>query len=152
MKKVFLIIISVLCIFCLTGCGKKKVSVEEFLSVTGKYGYIPSDVTSEAQKGNPKIVQSISLVSNNGIEIQFHVLEDMNSTLNKYTVTQRNVESYRIEGYLFSTDATTNYESYALNTKDNYYYVSRVDETLLYIKGNYKDKDEIVKFIEEIGY
>ena len=151
MKKFILIIISVLCIFCLTGCGKKKVSVEEFLSVTGKYGYIPSDVTSEAQKSNPKIVQSISL-NNNTIEIEFHVLEDMNSALNKYTIIQRNVESYRMEGYLFSTDATTNYESYALNTKDNYYYVSRVDETLLYIKGDYKDKDEIVNFVEEIGY
>lgn len=152
MKRFLLFFICTVCIFCLTGCGKKKISVEELLNVTGKYGYIPSDVTVDAQNRNSKIVKSIYLTNNDDIEIKFSILQDMNSALNQFTITQRDVETYKEDGYLYSTEATTNYESYALNTKENYYYISRVDETYLYIKCNYKKKDEIIKFVEEIGY
>lgn len=152
MKKVLLILVGLVFILCLTGCGKKKITVDELLNVTGKLGYIPTDVTSDAQQQFSKIVQSIHLTDNDGIEIEFSILEDINSTLNKYNIKQREVEKYKQDGFLYSTESTTNYESYALNTKEKYFYISRVDETYLYIKCDYEDKEEIVSFVEEIGY
>ena len=152
MKRLSLLLISFFCIFCLTGCGKKRISVDEFLDVAGKYGYSSSDVTETDVRDNEKIIQSISTVDGDTIDINFIIFQDMNSCYNKYVSVQKQVEKNKQQGYLYSIDSTTNYESYTLNTADYFYYVSRVDETFLYIKGDYKKKDVIINFVNEFNY
>lgn len=152
MKKFLIFMVIIISSLFLTGCGKKEIDVNDFLSVAGRYSYISEDITNKDKENNPKIVQSISTTNNSDIEIKFIVFEDLNSAFNKYSIIQKEVEKLKQQDYLFSNVSETNYESYALNTKENYYYVARLDKTFLYIKGSYKDKDEIVSFVEEIGY
>lgn len=152
MKKFLIFMVIIISSLFLTGCGKKEIDVNDFLSVAGRYSYISEDITNKDKENNPKIVQSISTTNNSDIEIKFIVFEDLNSAFNKYSIIQKEVEKLKQQDYLFSNVSETNYESYALNTEENYYYVARLDKTFLYIKGSYKDKDEIVSFVEEIGY
>ena len=152
MKKFLIFMVIIISSLFLTGCGKKEIDVNDFLSVAGRYSYISEDITNKDKENNPKIVQSISTTNNSDIEIKFIVFEDLNSAFNKYSIIQKEVEKLKQKDYLFSNVSETNYESYALNTEENYYYVARLDKTFLYIKGSYKDKDEIVSFVEEIGY
>ena len=152
MKKFLIFMVIIISSLFLTGCGKKEIDVNDFLSVAGRYSYISEDITNKDKENNPKIVQSISTNNNSDIEIKFIVFEDLNSAFNKYSIIQKEVEKLKQQDYLFSNVSETNYESYALNTEENYYYVARLDKTFLYIKGSYKDKDEIVSFVEEIGY
>lgn len=152
MKKFLIFTVIIISSLFLTGCGKKEIAVNDFLSVAGRYSYISEDITNKDKENNPKIIQSISTTNNIDIEIKFIVFEDLNAAFNKYSIIQKEVEKFKQQGYLFNNLSETNYESYALNTEENYYYVARLDKTYLYIKGSYKSKDEIVSFVEEIGY
>ena len=152
MKKILFFVVIIISSLILSGCGKKEITVNDFLSVAGRYGYISEDITNKDKVNNPKIVQSISVSNNSDININFIVFEDLNAAFNKYSIIQKEVEKFKQQGYLFNNVSETNYESYTLNTKENFYYVARLEKTYLYIKGNYKSKDEIVSFVEEIGY
>ena len=152
MKKILFFVVLIISSLFLSGCGKKEITVNDFLSVAGRYGYISEDITNKDKVNNPKIVQSISVSNNSDININFIVFENLNAAFNKYSIIQKEVEKFRQQGYLFNNISETNYESYTLNTEENYYYVARLEKTYLYIKGNYKSKDEIVSFVEEIGY
>ena len=45
-----------------------------------------------------------------------------------------------------------NYDTYTLTTSLKYYYLCRVENTLLYVKVDLTHKKDVKKFIDKLGY
>lgn len=152
-KKIALaVIVSVLTLFILTGCGNKKaISTETFESVSKKHGNEITDLTEQYKDyGNFKNV----MISKHGDDwkIEFYVLDSEESASNMFSV---NKESFLKEKGNTNTESSIksgNHESYTLTSNGYYMHLYRIDNTLLYVKVRKENKAAAQKLIKDLGY
>ncbi len=51
-----------------------------------------------------------------------------------------------------SASSSSKFEKYKLTTKDHFLYIARIENTVILINAGIEDKEEVEKFIKEIGY
>jgi len=68
-----------------------------------------------------------------------------NTNKSKYESEKANVSSS-------TTSNMKNYSTYSLNTNGTYKYLSRIDNTLVYVDVDEDYKDDVKEIMKEIGY
>ena len=151
-RNILLVIISFVLLLTLTGCMDKTVkNTSDFKSLSEKYKYTISDVTSQ-YSDNKKVKNAIVAKSSQDYQIEFFVLEDEGSAgimfyNNKFTFDRNKSGSSSVY-----SSSNPNYQNYSLTNNNQYMYICRVKNTLLSVNIPSNYKDNVNKFIEEFGY
>ena len=151
-NKLLLGIILLSTIVLLTGCGNKKsIDVEGFTKIAKDKGYEVVDV-SEQYSAYSYIKSGTVATSSNEWQVEFYVLEDEAGAKNMYNINKAKFENEKRSSKTYSEVNIKNYSTYTLKANNQYMYLSRVDDTLIYCNVKTKYEKEAQEFIKELGY
>ena len=150
-KKVSLIVLLGICLITLTGCLSKKVmSTDDFTIFAESKEMKVVDAISQYEEYEHVTEATIALAE--AWQVEFYVLVDEDSAIGMYDTNVAKFEA-RKQGASSETSAEMlNYDSYSLTTGGNYMYVSRVENTIIYVDVEDEYKEDVKTFIEEMGY
>jgi len=158
-KKVFIIasisavvIAAMIILFSCFG-PKKPITAQEFSSAARSFGYRVS-VDTELENAYAYVENvRVAIDYKDDYEIEFVVFRDSDYASDIFAIAEKN---YWELGFVSKTVGTPeydpDYETCSVSTFDSFYYASRIDNTLLIAEVGIEDKDEVKKFVEEIGY
>ena len=134
----------------LTGCvNKKAVTTNEFINVVKSNGYEVKDVKDQF---NYDYIKEATLAINDDYQIEFYVLDNASNAKKMFESNKQIFESYKSG---VSTEASSNVgnnSTFTLNSNGYYMYLSRIDNTLLYIRVESKYKDNVKSIVSKLGY
>lgn len=150
MKKIFIILLILLCF----GCGKiqSPITLEEFQDNCDKnelYFYDISDNFKESQK----VIQA-GMASTSVWHIEFYIFNEEDDAIEAYESNKQNFLDVKKESTTF-TDSDKSYNNkvtYSLTTNTTYYYISRIDETMIFVQVPVEYRGRVKKFHESLGY
>lgn len=150
-KKYLLLIICLLTLFTLTGCSKKKViTTNEFKTIAQNYGY--SIETPSQNNDYDNINETIIASKPSGIQVKYYVLNSTNDAKNMFTDNKKYFKTFRGNTTIESSINIFNYSSYSITSNNNYMYICRIENTLLYVKVEETFKSEVKDFIKALNY
>lgn len=146
MKKVLVLLLSIL---LLTGCGEKKSSLEEgeFYSIMTKKGYQVYD-----DKDNFEFVNHAYVILESDLKIVFVEGKSKVDIEGIFVDQCNNVYNKVLEGYDDLKKSGKNWSTLSIKDSQNYYYVSLVDDTYLYIEGSLDKENKINRIIDLLKY
>ena len=152
MKKKILLVLLYLCfVLTLGGCGKKTVlTTEQFKNVTEQRQMTTADVSS--QYSSYEYVKEATVATNGNYQIEFYVLDNEENAGKMFDINYNSFESYKGTTSAYSEYNLSNYHTYSLATNGKYYYIARVDNTLLYVNAEDEYKEEIKTIVKNLGY
>lgn len=146
MKKVLIILFGVL---LLTGCGQTKTSLAdgEFSSLMSESGYTVYD-----DKENFSFAEHAYVVLEKDLKVVF-VEGKRKADIEGIFIDQcNNVYQKVLEDYDDFKSSGSNWSTLKIKDSQNYYYVSLVDNTYLYIEGSIEKERKINKIIDLLNY
>ena len=147
-KKILLGILCFVMVISLTGClSKEAITTSKFIGVSRKHNYILGDVTSQYETYGS--IKEATVSQADGFQIEFYVFESEKDAKGMFSANKTKFS--KTSGTNFSAKVG-NYETFKLTNDDNYMYLCRVDNTLIYVNADAKYKDQIKEFINELGY
>ena len=145
------IIGALLVIFSFLNKEKTSITADTFSDIMEDKGYILKDSTSLfAEYGS--IVTKSFVAQKNGYQIEFYQLSDAENAISMYNTNKAKFESQKTNSSTSATASMNNYNTYSLTTNEKYKYVSRIDNTLVYLDVSETYKDEVKDIMKEIGY
>ena len=87
-----------------------------------------------------------------GWKVEFYELTSSDSAEEMFDTNKALFEKEKTKNSSDASSNIRNYNTYSLTTSLNYYYLSRVDNTLLYVKVDLSHKKDVKKFIDKLGY
>ena len=149
-KKLCLIGVLFLTIIVLCGCGNKKaITTRDFKNITEQSGLDTIDAIDQVVGES---IKEVTLAYNDDYKLEFYVLDSLTSAKNMYEHNKNIFEGRKsgISKYL-STDLG-NFNTYMLESGGYYMYLSRIDNTLLYVDVLDIHKDKIKEIVKDLGY
>jgi len=129
--------------------NKEPISLTEYEVIAKSNGYlIYADETLKKEYDYIKKV-SIAVDEKDDYQIELFVLENSFYSKEIFESNKSNLQKTA------STSTSVNspkYEKYSASTSDNYLYIARIDNTVLFANVGIEHKDEVKEFIKEIGY
>lgn len=155
MKKILLGVICILSLFLLTGCVKKTViTSEEFKTKVQEYNLTIQDST-EQYNTHKDIVKEVTLAINeeSNWQIEFYTITNATEAKKMFQANYQKFEAYKENSMSSSTEVNMlNYNTYAQTTETKYSYISRVENTLLYVDVPISAQEDVKVIIETLGY
>ena len=130
---------------------KKPISNSEFYSIAKSNGF-------EVKEYSVPMIQQYNAIgsysySKDNYDIIFIQFSDILNALNVYQIYANDMESLGDSGiYTSSSVNTSSYSKSTLSNSSKYYYVIRVENTLLVIDANANYKDKVKKLVKDMGY
>jgi len=159
MKKV-LIIIGII-VIVLGGIGviafnalnkeKTPISADIFNTTMESKGYVMTDSTSQFAQ-YPNYMKESYVAQKTGYQIEFYELTSVENAISMYNTNKTKFESQKSNASASATASINNYSTYSLTTNGKYKYLSRIDNTLIYIDVDESYKDIVKDIMKEIGY
>lgn len=152
-KNIFLkITLCLMIIILLTGCkNKKAINSNDFKEKATSNNYIVSDITSQFKKS--KIVENAVTANKLGAwVVEFYTLKNDSNAKYMFNYNKEKASSEKVKNSKEVSSSSGNFSTYSLTNNGYYIYICKVDNTLLYTKVNEQYKDEVNKFIQELGY
>ena len=154
MKKKGLLFSALLFAFLIlfTGCSKKKaITSDEFKSKAEAEGYTVTDVQSQyASYGY--INQAFVASSADGYQIEFYVLSDKDYAKSMFETNKSIIENVNGNNKVKTEVNLSNYSKFAITTSTKYGYLSRIDNTLIYVNTTKENKNKVSSFIKKLKY
>lgn len=159
MKKV-LIVIAVLvlviggvslAIFNSLNKTKTSISADTFSSIMEDKGYAVIETTSQFEQ-YPNYVSKSYLAQKDDYQIEFYELTSEENAISMYNANRAKFESQKTNVSAQTSVSINNYSTYSLTTNGKYKYLSRIDNTLVYIDVYENYKDVVKDLMEEIEY
>ena len=150
MKKIVLLL--VISLFLITGCGSKTaITAEDFKGTLEQdyeiYNLLEND-QYEYLEGNYTIYFGEELLS----RLDFYQLSDLEHAVYFYQENQKTVSDNQSDSVSEKEQSGDNYKKYTLETADTYYVVEYVDKTALYAEVDLEYKEELNNILDELGY
>ena len=152
LKRIGMLAICIMALFTLTGCENKDViSKDDFISEAKKNDLITVDVTS--QYSSYEYIKSATIAKNsNEWQIEFYVLDDADNAKSMFNTNKNIFENSKDNNSAELSKNMGNYSIYELISDGYFMYISRVENTLLYVKVKTTYKDTVKAIIKELGY
>ena len=160
MKKVLIIILIIIAVIVIgvgvliASLNKEKVAItaDTFKSTMEAKGYIVSDVTSQfAQYGN-YITKAYVAQNGTDYQIEFYELSNLDNATNFYNANKTKFESQKGNASSSYNASMKNYSTYSVTTNGKYKFVSRVDNTVVYVDVDTTYQNDVKSIIKELGY
>lgn len=144
------LLLCILVLFVLTGCGKKEVlTTEKFEEVLTKEGFSVTDVTSVL---DDKTIKSV-LTANNGIyQIEFYVTGNDKRAKEIYESNRNAFKENETKSSKQKEISKTDYEKYTFELENQYQVIIRNKNTMVYASLNSDNKKSLNKIIDKLNY
>jgi len=148
-RNIFLSIICVLSIFLTTGCSKEKIDSEKFLSILQENEYITYSQSKEVISPDTKELY----IGNKGDDILIEYYTFVNEEFAKkyYESKIDNYDNISVKKTRLMSNGT-NYNKYTLVANDKFFFLSRIDDTLIILISDEDKKNESEDIINKLGY
>jgi hypothetical protein len=148
MKK-FKILFLLLLVVLVTGCSKEKtaISSSDFVSIITEQGFSPYD-----DKDNFDYVEHAYVAKKNDITVVFIEGKKKVDIEGTYLDQCENVYKKVLEDNESHSTSGSNWSTLKIYDSSNYYYVSLIDNTYVYIEGSIDRKSKIERIIDALGY
>ena len=137
----------------ISGCGKNRsaISAEAFSAVMEKAGLEVKDITSDYPSD---YVDKALLAANTAGTFQF---EYFNVATPEYAAADFNDNMNQLQANKSSASSQTNlqignYGYYSLAEKDQFYVITRIEDTFIYVNAPKANMDEVKDIITSLGY
>ena len=141
----------ILVVFYTLNKEKTPISADTFSTTMQSNGYIVIDSTIQfAQYGN--LMSKSYIAQKVGFQIEFYELSSEENAISMYDTNKTIFESQKSNASASSTVSMKNYSTYSLSTNGKYKYLSRIDNTLIYVDVDNTYKDIVKEIVKEIGY
>lgn len=151
-KKIIIGIIAILGLFTLTGCNNKKaLNANDFVDLVEQNNYITTNIINDFN--NYPQIKSAFIIQNKDMTYQIEYYE-LDTVENTKTFYEGNIKVFKQQENIKKKNKveTDNYQKYTQETDTVYSFISRIDNTIIYLTVDMKYKDEVNKLIEKIGY
>lgn len=160
MKKGVIIVLIILAVIIVGVCilvgslNKEKVSItaDDFKTTMQAKGYTVSDVTSQFSQYGNYISKAYVAQDGTKYQIEFYELSNLDNATNFYNTNKAKFESQKGNASSSYTASMKNYSTYSITTNGKYKFVSRVDNSVVYIDANTIYQDSIKSVVKELGY
>ena len=151
-RNIILSVIGFLSIFLLTGCfSKKAISTNEFRNKASNYNFEVVDVAGQyADYGYVK--EATVAKSSNNWQVEFYVLSTNDNAKNMFELNKTTFEESINTSSKHSSASIGNYSTYSLTTENNFMYICRIDNTLIYLNIPKGYEKQAQTFIKDLGY
>lgn len=168
MKKYKLLTILLISTLLITGCSNKKSKVDGptfntlaknsgigTTDVTQYYGYADKAYQSNHEKYKVLYVD----FKDNGVDTQGIFIDQVNNLYSRAGVSegetktsQTNVAELTTKAYKKDNDTGDNWVYVKLETSEGFFYIAKVDDTMLYITSDLENKDKMEELISAMKY
>ena len=149
-KKILFLGLFLVSIFMITGCGNKKaVSTREFINITEQDGLTTVDVKD--QFSDESVVEA-TIAYNDDYKLEFYILNSEASAKSMFSYNKNIFESRKSGISKYASTDIGNSSTYMLQSGGYYMYLSRIDNTLLYVSVSEQYKDNVKEVIKDLGY
>lgn len=154
LKKILVVCSLVLALFVVTGCQfslKKVASVDKFKEVANANNLTVIDA-KEQLKEYDVVKEAFLAKSAEGWQVEFYVLSTNKDAKDMYDTNRKIFSDSKGENQKEQFLTIKEYSMYNLKSDGYYMHLSKVDNTLLYIKVNEKYENNAKKIIKDLGY
>lgn len=141
----------VLVVFNTLNKEKTPISASTFNTIMESKGYGMTDTTSQFAQYSNYMSESY-VAQKTGYQIEFYELTSEENAISMYNTNKTKFESQKSNASASATASMNNYATYSLTTNGKYKYLSRIDNTLVYIDVDESYKDIVKDIMKEIGY
>ena len=153
MKKLYLLLFIFFLFLCI-GCQSEKqsASMKDYQKIAESHDYQFFDVSDEFH--NNKRINKAGMIATTVWHTEFYILnnneqaEEMFITNYDFFTEQKKSST----SYSDIEDYGSNYQTYSLTTNHAYMYISRIDNTLLYIQVPVEYHRKVKSIAKELGY
>lgn len=137
--------------FTMLNKEKTPITANTFNSTMESKGYIMTDSTWQfAQYGNYMTKSYIAQKA--GYQIEFYELSSVENAIDMYNTNKLIFELQETDASVSTTANMKNYSKYSLSTNGKYKYLSRIDNTFIYVDVDESYKDIVKDLMKELGY
>lgn len=153
---IFLVIVIIGIIFfavTFISLNKEKgvISAKSFSRKMEDKGYEIYDITNQfAQYEN--YIEEAYVAKEDEYQIEFYELTDLENAIDMYGTNKLNFERQKGDNSAYVSKDGKNFSTYSLQANGKYKYLSRVENTIIYIDVDEEYKDTIKETIKELGY
>ena len=148
MKKYIKIVIVLLVVLILTGCGDKKTALNQ-KQITDKLYKLEFFVDDNTKLMEDSTTRTALSAYNSKYQIEYYIFKDEKRAKEAF---QDNKKYFDNNGKKGKEKTKENYSKYVQELSDTYNVLTRVDNTLLYISSNIEYKSDIKKVLKELNY
>lgn len=130
---------------------KTPISASTFNTTMENKGYVMTNSTSQFAQ-YPNYMLESYVAQKTGYQIEFYELTSEENAISMYNTNKAKFESQKTNASASATASMNNYATYSLTTNGKYKYLSRIDNTLVYIDVDENYKDIVKEIMKEIGY
>ena len=149
MKKIKVLLLFIVSILLISGCVKEKESIDQssFSDIMKNQGltvYDDSDsfdYVEAAYVATTKDIKVVYIKGKKKTDIEGTFIDQCN-----------NIYKRALEGYKDSQKSGSNWSTLKLTDSENYYFISLVDNTYIYIEGSIDKENKIERIIDELKY
>ena len=150
MKKLILLVSTIIIVLITSGCGvKKEATKEEFSNVLSKYNFLVNDYTDISED---KTIEKLLVAKKNEYAVEFHIYKTEDDAKRAYTGNKKEFKKYKEKNSVESSKDSNGYQKYSLELSDRYDVVIRNGKTFLYASINLQYTTELNKIINDLGY
>lgn len=143
-------------VLTLTGCGKKTaITTSDFINITTQNNMEVSNVVSQFSQFAYIKEATVAIAdsnNNNKWQLEFYVLDTVDNASGMYNNNKSGIENANSSGSTHSEVNLNNYSTYTLTNDDRYVYLSRVENTFLYVNVPKAFKEDAQKIIKIFKY
>lgn len=113
-------------------------------------GYLTQDVTKQFTSITG--IKQAHLTGNSNFKIEFYELVSDDRAISIYNTNKAKFETMKTGNYIRTHKEINNYGTYTLKVNGTYKYLSRVDNTFIYVDVAEEYEDVVEDIMDEIGY
>ena len=154
LKKIFVVFSLLLALFAVTGCSlfsKKAVTSSRFKTVAENNNLTIIDAKSQMSEYE-FILEALIAKAADDWQIEFYVLSTNNEAKDMYDTNRKKFEDSKSGTVKEKFMTVREYSMYDLESGGYYMHLTKVDNTLLYVKVPSNYKENAKKIIKDLGY
>lgn len=155
-RKIFTVIMLGITLFLITGCGgesepKTAITTKDFIKKAEKEGLIVADLKDQFSTVE-YIKEATTAASSDGWQVEFYVIDKKKNAKTMYESIDIDFQTMETKKRRKRTDKGKNFNKVEYDTDQHYGMITRVDNTIVYVKVLKESKKDVQAFIEKLGY
>ncbi|MCI8486731.1 MAG: hypothetical protein HFJ20_06665 [Clostridia bacterium] len=131
---------------------KNPMTVDAFKSLIRDKGYTIIDVKEQFNEYDYIEDAYVAILDDGEYQIEFYKMSNEESAIMFYNNNKSIFESSISSSSAQTNNEMKNYSKYTLQSNNKYMAISRIEDTVIYVKVDIKYKDKIKDLLNEIGY
>lgn len=153
MKKKLLIVLVLLTLVLTTGCTNKEAKTsKEFIKIMENNKYEIVNVKKQFENYAQVKEATIAIEQSKNYQIEFYVMSDEKNAKSFYENNREIFKENATNSNVNTEVNLGNYSKYTQTSNGKYSVISRIDNTIIYLNVDEKNKENIEEILETLGY